>query len=557
MTMIVRLIVVLSLCAFFWACAPKSDNDLSLSGWELTEDAASTYYYLLLEDAKRSNNSTVGEFALEQLLRQDVSPLVYIEAGNFYWHLGETGKAIVALQKGRKKYPKNKELGIMLAQIYLAEKDLDSAAETIESYLAQQPDDIETRQGLADILVRNEQYEKALEVLQKIPKSSYTPTIGYFLAKIRGGMGQRQKAIAELKQVLKQDPELMEAWAELAYLYEMEKDYTAAEKTYMRILDLGESSQELWLRLIDLNLKLNNPDKALEMTRRGPNEKSFFLGAGTLFVDQGFYEHAERILAPLIKQDANAQEVYYYLGLLAYRGEKDIDKAVRLLRKVPNDNGYYDRALRFIAHLLYEKGDVDAALKTAEQGREIFAGNKEFWTLEASLYEDLEKYDRAVTILDNALELWPQDSEIEFLLGIVEDKRGNKPRAMKLMEDIVAREPNHADALNYIGYTLADTDRDLDRALAMINKAMALKPDNGYIQDSLAWVYFKQGELQKAWVEIKGAVTKAKSDSIIWEHYGDIALALGNKAEARKGYEKALQLKTKDKEKVRKKLESL
>jgi len=548
---------ILCLALVAAACSKTMEEQISPKNWDLSPEASSTYYYLLLEDAKRQNNSTIGEYALEQLLETDASPAIYIEAANFYWHQGDSQKTRDVLQRGLARFPQSQELELMLAQLYLAEKELDQAASTINSYLEKNPEDTLTRQELGDILIRNQQYQQALEVLQNIPEAERTPVILYYLAKAHDGQGRRSRAIELLQQALDQDPGLIEAWAELAYMYELERNYPKAEAAYTRMLEMGESSQELWLRLVDLNLKMDRPDKALALTRQGPGDLSFALGAGTLFVDQGYYSHARSIFTPLLETEPEAQEVNFYLALLAYKDRSDVTGALELLERIPPTNRFYNRALRFRSHLLYEAGRKEQALELARQGRRDFPDDKEFWTLEASLLEDSGSNKEAIELLATALEKWPADTEMLFLFGVLLDKIDSKDDAMEVMERIVARDPDHADALNYLGYTLADNNIDLDRAYALIKRALQLKPGNGYIMDSLAWVYYRKGNVEAAWQEIQRAVANAEDDPVIWEHYGDIATALGMTAEARKGYRRALELDPENPKAVQEKLEAL
>lgn len=556
----IAIAAALCLALLVGACTKTLEEQLSPKDWELSTDASSTYYYLLLEDAKRQNNSTIGEFALEGLLQTDASPQIFVEAANFYWHQGDAERTKQVLQQGLARYPESQELELMLAQLYLAEKQLDDAAATINSYLEKNPDDMLTRQELADILIRNEQYQKALDVLGDIPKDEQGPIILYYLAKAHEGLGKRNLAIKLLKQAVASDSGIIEAWAELAYLYELEQDYGKALATYTHMLEMGESSQELWLRLVDLNLKMGRPDQALALVRKGPADLSFALGAGTLFVDQNYYKQAEQVFLPLTKDNPEAKEVNFYLALLAYRGDKNLDKAISLLEKVPHDNRFYSRALRFRAHLLWERGtseDKAEALQLAREGRAMFQDDEEFWILEASLLEDQENLSDALNVLEVALKKWPDEPELLFLFGVLLDKTDQKDEALAVMERIVTISPDHADALNYLGYTLADRNQQLDRAYTLLTKAKRLKPDNGYIQDSMAWVLYRMGRLPEAWEEIQQAVKLADSDPIIWEHYGDIAASLGNIQEARTGYEKSLTLNPEDPEAVRRKLEAL
>ncbi len=548
----VLLVVFLSACGMVGGKTSPAPNAGGLSA-----NAQDTYHYLLLEDARRSQNKTVGEYAISQLLESSPSPMVFLEAANFLWHEGEVAKAQDVLQEGIKKYPDNQDMELMLAQLFLADKNPDRAAEAIEAYLKSNPDDVMTRQELADILIRNEEYERAYDVLAQIPKAKRTSSVLFYMSKALAGLGQRDKAIIQLRALLAKDPELIEAWAELAYLYELQQDYAAAEKAYNKILKMGESSQELWLRLIDLNLRLNRPQKALLFTQQGPKDLSFMLGAGTLFVDQGFYNYAEKLFIPLLKKNPEAKEIYFYLALLHYKGSKDAAKAIQLLQRIPASNNYYDRALRFLAHLYFDTGKPEKAHALLEKGRELFPEQKEFLTLDASFFEEENNFERAQQLLDIAAAMWPDDTDIRFQQGALLDKRGDKAEAIQLMEQIIREDPENAEALNYVGYSLADENRDLDRAYTLISDALALKPDNGYIRDSLAWLYFRMGKLDLAFREIKQAVTTADSDPTIWEHYGDIAAKLGNKPEAQKGYTNALKFEAKDKDAIRKKLQAL
>jgi Tfp pilus assembly protein PilF len=87
-------------------------------------------------------------------------------------------------------------------------------------------------------------------------------------------------------------------------------------------------------------------------------------------------------------------------------------------------------------------------------------------------------------------------------------------------------------------------EQNLDRALVLVNNALKQDPDNGYYMDSLAWVLFKQGKLDKAWGAIEQAVKLAGNDPTIWEHYAIIADALGKKDQAREGRAQAEKLHT-------------
>jgi tetratricopeptide (TPR) repeat protein len=131
---------------------------------------------------------------------------------------------------------------------------------------------------------------------------------------------------------------------------------------------------------------------------------------------------------------------------------------------------------------------------------------------------------------------------LHFRLGVVLDKLGERQGSIAEMEKVIALDPNHANALNYLGYTLAELGIRLDEAEGLIKRALEVRPDDGYITDSLGWVYFKMGRHDDALLYIQKALEKLPEDPLITEHLGDTYMALGKWREARKAYEKALRL---------------
>ncbi len=128
------------------------------------------------------------------------------------------------------------------------------------------------------------------------------------------------------------------------------------------------------------------------------------------------------------------------------------------------------------------------------------------------------------------------------------------------LKETIRLDPNHIDALNYLGYTYSVKNINLDEALELIEKAIKLAPDRGYIRDSLGWVYFKKGRYDDALREIKKAVEMTDDDPVIYEHLGDVYLELNNKKATIDAWEKSLKFHEKEeglKERVEEKIERL
>ncbi len=109
------------------------------------------------------------------------------------------------------------------------------------------------------------------------------------------------------------------------------------------------------------------------------------------------------------------------------------------------------------------------------------------------------------------------------------------------LERTLELNPEHVDALNYLGYTYAEMGINLDTALDLINRAITLEPESGYIRDSLGWVYFKKGMYSDALREIQKANEMVKDDPVVLEHLGDIYFKLDEKEAAIDAWKKSLE----------------
>jgi len=132
---------------------------------------------------------------------------------------------------------------------------------------------------------------------------------------------------------------------------------------------------------------------------------------------------------------------------------------------------------------------------------------------------------------------------------------GEEDRAIETMKKIIVQNPNHVDALNFIGYSYAEMGINLDEAEMLVKKALSLSPNRGYIIDSLGWVYYKKGDLDRALEHLNKAVKLTSDDPTIMEHLGDIYRDKGNTLRALEFYERGLELNAGDDEKIRQRLE--
>src|SRR5207248_5013064 len=155
-------------------------------------------------------------------------------------------------------------------------------------------------------------------------------------------------------------------------------------------------------------------------------------------------------------------------------------------------------------------------------------------------YADADRGAQAVKVLQDAQAKFPADQSISFELGAGFDKQKRFADAEAAFKLVLARDPDNAAALNYLGYMLAERGERLDESVRYIKKALELEPENGSYLDSLGWAYFKADKLDLAEDSLRRAAEQLQTNSVIQEHYGEVLLKLGRLDEAIAAFTRAL-----------------
>ena len=151
--------------------------------------------------------------------------------------------------------------------------------------------------------------------------------------------------------------------------------------------------------------------------------------------------------------------------------------------------------------------------------------------------EAVDAYDRAMTRI---VTLERRHWSLLYARGIVLERSKQWPRAEADFLRALEFEPEQPYVLNYLGYSWVDKGRNLDKAHAMIKKAVTLRPRDGYIVDSLGWVLYRSGQYGKAVRELERAVELRPGDPVINDHLGDAYWKVGRRQEARFQWRRAL-----------------
>ena len=157
-------------------------------------------------------------------------------------------------------------------------------------------------------------------------------------------------------------------------------------------------------------------------------------------------------------------------------------------------------------------------------------------------FERAGRAGEAVVLLSSAVGQHPRSQALLFALANAQDRAGDRPSALGTMRRLLALDPHHAGALNYVGYALAEkgTRDQLLEAERLLRRASALRPDDGAVADSLGFCLLRLGQTQEALIELARATRLTPDDPVILGHLGDALVALGRKDEAAAAFRRAL-----------------
>jgi tetratricopeptide (TPR) repeat protein len=158
----------------------------------------------------------------------------------------------------------------------------------------------------------------------------------------------------------------------------------------------------------------------------------------------------------------------------------------------------------------------------------------------AALYEDQGRLEDARLVLERGRKNFDADENILYYLGFLYDRMGDKEKGFAVMEQLLRVNPNNANALNFVGYTLLERGVDLKAAAVYLEKAVALKPDDAFVLDSYGWLLYRQGKYQAAMKYLEKAYSIKPEEGVIAEHLADSYVALAMPKKALNLYQRAL-----------------
>lgn len=409
---------------------------------------------------------------------------------------------------------------------------------------------------LYGIAVEAERYDEALDVGRWLEAQDPDALRGLFaVAGALERLGRYDEADTTLRAALKRDPGNLAIYAALARARRDRDDREGEIRVHREALRARPGHAGTLASLADALIAQNRTAEARrtleDLERAHPSDLRATLRLAFLdYETQRFAEAAQRF-ERVVAANPEQVEIAFFLGVVKRRLSDDAG-ARAAFERVPEGNERWLEARLQLAGLHERHGEIGAALAEIEALR-AKQPSRQLDLFSASLRAKSGDLDGAVAFLQELLAQSPDDEELLYQVGVVYGEAKRHEESMSWMQRVLAKNPDNANALNWIGYSLAERGERLDEAEALIRRALLARPDDGFIIDSLGWVHYMRArglwesgrtaagreELRIAIDHLRRAVELTSGDPVVFEHLGDALLLRGDRRGALRQYEEA------------------
>lgn len=241
------------------------------------------------------------------------------------------------------------------------------------------------------------------------------------------------------------------------------------------------------------------------------------------------FAHAQLLLANMLEDDGNLPE------------------ALKTYSAIKGDLGVVRRAGIRKAFTLEAMNQSNEAVTLLSELEKRFPRCSDIAVAQGDILRKLDRFHDAINAYSRALNISSKDSDKQWPLlyvrGISYERAGNWELAEKDFKEALKISPDQPDVLNYLAYSWLTQNRNLEEARTMLERAVAARPDDAHIIDSMGWAYFMLGDYKSAVEYLEQAAELMPGDVTVNEHLGDALWRVGRKHEARFQWQRAITFK--------------
>ncbi len=513
----------------------------------------------------------------------DDKPLYHLIVAEFAGQRGRRDLAVEHYLETTKQL-RDLEIAKRATRIAVFARNDVAALETAKIWVEQAPDDTEARQILAAMHIRNGDANAAISHLEYVLNAEDEGSNRQLriISNLLSREEDKLTALAVMEQLISRharDGDALVAYALLAIrAEELDKAAAAMERVsavgardtniamaYVALLQKHEKSHTAFAWL-ERAIEKNADDYALRLiyarlladssryeearvqftivATKTPDNSDVLYALGLLNLQANRIDDAYKNFRELLKLEARSDDANFYLAQIAESREQ-AKNALELYRSVKHGTNYFQAQIRIALILSVQEDVTDAQAHLHSIVPRDEEQRLHLLRAEGEILAEHDRFDEAMAVYDRAL-ADTYDMELLYTRAMLAEKLGRLDVLEADLQTIIEREPENSQALNALGYTLADHTDRYQEAYEFIERAHALSPDDFYILDSMGWALYRLGRLTEA-VDFLNRARKIKDDPEVAAHLGEVLWVMGNKDAARDIWDSALRDKPDDK----------
>lgn len=489
--------------------------------------------------------------ALEHLtkaseLYPDYAPSLHAKLAELKVRAGDLEGALASVQRALEQDPDNMQSRFLYAGV-LETMGRDGEASAIyQDLIKTNPDNFDAYVLLSALYIKNKEFDKSIQTLEALKQRSSQPALAhYYLGHAYELKQDLKTAETHYRKAFELEPRAKSAVGDLLRVQLLQGDVKRARAFAKEVISADPGNLIARRVLSQLLMGENQFDEALEhlnvlkTVEQDATETRFKIAL--IQLERQNYEEALRELLLVLAANPEHTEARFYLGSLYAAAGKNEEAIEELFKITPGDKMFV-KSRTFAAFILRQERDLERAEKAVREALAESPDNQRILSYLILILRDAEKFESARELLEKAVETHADDPGLWFHYGVVLSDLGEEDEALEKMERVLILKPDHGDAMNFIAYSLAESQSDLPRAYELIQRALRTRPNDGYYIDTLGWVYYQMGKYQDAVTALEQAVKLAGNDMVILEHFGDALVKTNERERAIGVYKTSLEV---------------
>lgn len=522
-------------------------------------EAPADYDVLVAERAQVEGDFELARAAYLRAAQKDPgSAFIHEHLSRLAWQLDDVDGAVREAERAFELEPNSTRTRLFLGRLYRLRRDFDGLNRVLRDEDGK-PLDADSMFALYQVALEQQNFVEAESLARQLETEEPDQLRGTLaLAAVYEQQKDFDAAERVVRRGLNAFPDHFLLSMRLAQIERTRGNRAGEVAVYRQILESHPDHYGILQRLGQTLADGNETEAAIETFQRivevYPDDVNSLRRLASLEFSAGRFESAAMRLEGVLDRDPNQPELSFALGQIR-KASGDMQGAIEALERIaPADANYLEARIQ-IAAILESEERIGEALAEIERMRAI-APDRQLDFYAASLRARSDDLAGANALLESLLDGSEADTDTYYQIGILNGTYGETDDAMRAMRQVLEADPENASALNYMGYSFAERGENLEEAEELIRRALEVSPGDGYITDSLGWVYYKMAEalmaegrrpeglgfLGRAEEQLVQASELTGGDSVVSEHLGDVFLLRGDRVGALRHYEKAVEL---------------